>query len=174
MELGLGEVNGQFGIALLWVCGGILFVVLGLFVSRLIRPHRPNPEKLSSYECGEEPIGNARIQLNNRFYVAALIFLLFDVEIVFLFPWATVFADAGLIASVPSWGILALIEMFVFIAVLLLGLAYVWAKGDLDWVRAEPITEKSPARIPDEAYESFNASQSKVTLSGKQTSRYSS
>lgn len=158
MDQELGQVNGQFGIAMLYLLGGALFVVGGLLLSRLLRPNRPNPEKLSTYECGEDPVGNARVQLNNRFYVAALIFLVFDVEVVFLFPWATVFADVTLIKEAPAWGILALVEMLVFAGILLLGLAYVWAKGDLDWVRPSPIQPKSPARIPDEAYAQFESS----------------
>ena len=158
MDQELGQVNGQFGIAMLYLLGGALFVVGGLLLSRLLRPNRPNPEKLSTYECGEDPVGNARVQLNNRFYVAALIFLVFDVEVVFLFPWATVFADVNLIKEAPAWGILALVEMLVFAGILLLGLAYVWAKGDLDWVRPSPIQPKSPARIPDEAYAQFESS----------------
>ena len=158
MDQELGQVNGQFGIAMLYLLGGALFVVGGLLLSRLLRPNRPNPEKLSTYECGEDPVGNARVQLNNRFYVAALIFLVFDVEVVFLFPWATVFADVNLIKETPAWGILALVEMLVFAGILLLGLAYVWAKGDLDWVRPAPIQPKSPARIPDEAYAQFETS----------------
>jgi NADH-quinone oxidoreductase subunit A len=158
MDQELGQVNGQFGIAMLYLLGGALFVVGGLLLSRLLRPNRPNPEKLSTYECGEDPVGNARVQLNNRFYVAALIFLVFDVEVVFLFPWATVFADVNLIKEAPAWGILALVEMLVFAGILLLGLAYVWAKGDLDWVRPSPIQPKSPARIPDEAYAQFETS----------------
>jgi NADH-quinone oxidoreductase subunit A len=156
MEAQLGQVSGEFGGALLFLIGGIVFVVGGMVFSKLIRPDRPNPEKNSTYECGEDPVGNARIQLNSRFYVAALIFLIFDVEVVFLFPWATVFADATLIAQAPSWGWLALIEVFVFAAILLLGLAYVWVKGDLDWIKPQPIVPQSPAKVPAELYEAYN------------------
>jgi NADH-quinone oxidoreductase subunit A len=159
MESGLGHVNSEFGVALLYLIGGALFVVLGLFTSRVLRPDRPNPEKLSTYECGEDPIGNSRIQLNNRFYVAALIFLVFDVEVIFLFPWATVYADAALIREAPAWGILALVEMLIFAGILLLGLAYVWVKGDLDWIRPNPLKPANPTRIPDEVYDAFNARQ---------------
>lgn len=159
MDADLGQLNSDFGIAVLYLVGGALFVVLGLFVSRLLRPDRPNPEKLSTYECGEDPVGNSRIQLNNRFYVAALIFLIFDVELVFLFPWATVFADAGLIAEAPAWGVVALVEMVIFIVVLMLGLAYVWVKGDLDWIRPLPQKPVNPTQIPDEVYAAFNARQ---------------
>lgn len=95
----------------------------------LLRPHRPYPEKLTSYECGEEPIGNAWIRFNVRFYVIALIFLIFEVEIVFLFPWALVYRELGLFAF---------IEMAVFLLILLVGLAYVWVKGDLDWDKPRP------------------------------------
>lgn len=157
MDPTLGQVSGEYGVALLYILGGIVFVVGGLMLNKFLSPNRPNPEKLSTYECGEDPVGNARIQLNNRFYVAALIFLIFDVEIVFLYPWATVFADKSLIAQAPGWGWLALIEVFLFAGILLLGLAYVWAKGDLDWIKPRPQVPSSPAKVPNELYEQFNA-----------------
>jgi len=83
-------------------------------------------DKLLSYECGEIPEGAAWVQFNIRFYVIALIFLIFDVEIVFLFPWAVVYQEFGL---------LAFIEAFIFVMILVVGFVYVWAKGDLDWVK---------------------------------------
>ena len=83
-------------------------------------------DKLISYECGEIPEGAAWVQFNIRFYVIALIFLIFDVEIVFLFPWAVVYQEFGL---------LAFIEAFIFVMILVVGFVYVWAKGDLDWVK---------------------------------------
>jgi len=108
---------------------GFIFVGVGLLASAIIRPNHPNPIKNSTYECGEEPIGNPWIKFNNRFYVVALVFLLFDVEVVFLLPWAVVFKGLG-------W--FAFIEMIVFVVILLVGLAYVWVKGDLDWERPRP------------------------------------
>jgi len=105
--------------------GGI-FIVLLLFLAKLIRPQIDQLQKYDTYECGEEIEGPSWIQFNIRFYVVALIFIIFDVEIIFLFPWAVVFQDLGLFA---------LIEMLVFISILLVGLAYVWKRGDLDWVR---------------------------------------
>ncbi|HHG86173.1 MAG TPA: NADH-quinone oxidoreductase subunit A [Bacteroidetes bacterium] len=158
----LGEVSGDFGLVLLFIIGGALFVIGGAIFSRILRPNRPNPEKLSTYECGEDPVGNARIQLNNRFYVAALIFLLFDVEIIFLFPWATVFADVELIREAPSWGYFALAEVILFAGILLVGLAYVWAKGDLDWVKPQVSGPKSNSKVPDSEYEAFNRRASQV------------
>ena len=104
------------------------FLVGGLVFWWLIRPSRFSEEKQTTYECGEEPTGNAWIQFNIRFYVFALIFIIFDVEAVFLLPWAVVFKRLGL---------LAFVEGLVFIAILAVALVYVWRKGDLEWVRAE-------------------------------------
>ncbi len=104
------------------------FLVGGLVFWWVIRPSRFSEEKQTTYECGEEPTGNAWIQFNIRFYVFALIFIIFDVEAVFLLPWAVVFKRLGL---------LAFVEGLVFIAILAVALVYVWRKGDLEWVRAE-------------------------------------
>ena len=108
---------------------------MGLIASAIIRPHKPSLIKLLTYECGEDPIGQSWIRFNVRFYIVALVFLLFDVEIVFLLPWAVIidnFKSIGL-------GWFAFFEMFVFVLILVFGLVYVWAKGDLDWERPQPI-----------------------------------
>ncbi len=104
------------------------FVVVNLIAWWLIRPSRFSEEKLTTYECGENPLGSAWIQFNIRFYVFALIFVIFDVETVFLLPWAVVYKEIG-----P----LAFAEGLVFISILVVALVYVWRKGDLEWVRAE-------------------------------------
>jgi NADH-quinone oxidoreductase subunit A len=104
------------------------FLVVNLIVWKVIRPSRFSEEKLTTYECGENPQGSAWVQFNIRFYVFALMFIIFDVEAVFLLPWAVVFRDLG---------VLAFIEGLVFIFILVVGLAYVWKKGDLEWVRPE-------------------------------------
>jgi NADH:ubiquinone oxidoreductase subunit 3 (subunit A) len=104
------------------------FLVVNLLAWWVIRPSRFSEEKLTTYECGENPEGSAWIQFNIRFYVFALIFIVFDVEAVFLFPWAVVFRELGM---------LAFAEGLVFIGILVVALAYVWRKGDLEWVRAE-------------------------------------
>lgn len=119
----------EFGRVLIFLLVGVVFVAGGLVMAWLLRPNRPYPSKLSTYECGEEPIGDTRVRFNVRFYVVALIFLIFDVEVVFLFPWALVFSKLG-------W--YAFIEMMVFLAILFVGYAYVWRKGDLDWDRPAP------------------------------------
>jgi NADH-quinone oxidoreductase subunit A len=123
----------DFGIILLFFILGVLFVGIALAAAALIRPNRPNPVKTSTYECGEIPIGEPWIRFNVRFYVIALVFLLFDVEVVFLFPWAVVFKQLG-------W--FAYIEMIVFVAILLAGFVYVWMKGDLDWEKPKPYIPK--------------------------------
>lgn len=130
------------------------------FITRLIAPNKPNPEKLTSYECGEEPTGNAWLPFNTRFYVIALVFLLFDVEMVFIFPWAIVFGSHLLNEMDSRWSVLSLIEMFVFLGILILGLAYVWVKGDLNWIKPDPIRPVSGTNIPSALYDKLNEEQS--------------
>lgn len=146
----------EFGKVFIFLIMGVLFVLFTFFLGSLIAPKKANPEKLSSYECGEEPRGSSWIQFNSRFYVIALIFLLFDVEIVFIFPWATIFGQESLIAVDSRWGWLSLAEMFIFIGILLIGLLYVWKKGDLNWIKPEPFLPKSPAKIPLSVYQNLN------------------
>ena len=105
------------------------FATGSLVLGWVLRPNRPTPEKLTTYECGEDPIGSAWIQFNVRFYIIALIFLIFDVEIAVLFPWVTIFKKAG-------FGLIALVEILVFVGILAVGFVYVWAKGDLEWLKS--------------------------------------
>ena len=108
------------------------FLAVNLLIWWAIRPSRFSEEKLTTYECGENPTGSAWIQFNVRFYVFALIFIVFDVEAVFLLPWAVVFRKLG-----QTQGVLPFAEGLVFIGILVVALAYVWRKGDLEWVRPE-------------------------------------
>ncbi len=119
----------DFGRVLLFFVVGGVFVGLGLFGAWLVRPNRPNSVKNATYECGETPVGSPWIRFNVRFYIIALIFIIFEVETVFLFPWAIVFKKLGMYAFV---------EMAVFIIILAVGFIYVWAKGDLDWDKPTP------------------------------------
>ncbi|NLR89657.1 MULTISPECIES: NADH-quinone oxidoreductase subunit A [Flammeovirga] len=148
----------DFGNILLFVIVAVIFSLGGLFTAFLLRPSRPNHEKLTTYESGEDPLGSAWGSFNIRFYIVALVFLLFEVEILFLFPWATVFGDAGKIAETGGkWGWFALVEIFLFVGILILGLAYVWRKGYLDWVKpssVKPIQEKKD--FDKSPYEAFN------------------
>lgn len=130
----------EFGkVFVFFIIGGI-FVAGGLVFAWLIRPHRWYPGKLLTYECGEEPVGDSWVRFNIRFYVVGLIFLIFDVEVVFLFPWALVYRSLGMYAFV---------EMLIFLAILLVGYAYVWAKGDLEWDKPEPFVPTIVSRPAD-------------------------
>ena len=178
----------------LFVLAGLLFLFVNLLVGYLLRPHNPGPEKGEIYECGEPTIGSSFVQFDLRFYVVALLFIIFDVEIAFFFPWATVFGKANhlhdaaqaqqvvsreidgdlvLNANITSLyrelgvanpvvtgdpklagqqiardaKVLAratLIDIAVFFGILLIGFAYVWKRGDLDWVRAHQQSRAPP------------------------------
>lgn len=110
---------------LIFILVGSGIVLFTFFLASLIRPANPYKEKNENYECAEKPIGSAWFRFNNRFYIFALIFVIFDVEVVFLFPWAVAFGKLGLFA---------LIEMVIFIFILLFGIFYAWKKGVLKWV----------------------------------------
>ena len=116
----------DFGTVFLFVIIGAVLLTVALLLAKLISPSRPSKNKLSTYECGEEAEGSAWVTFNIRYYVIALVFIIFDVEVLFLFPWAVVYKDLG-------W--LAFIEMAIFLFILIVGLVYVWRKGDLDWVK---------------------------------------
>lgn len=147
----------EFGQILLFLIGGILFLSLSFLVARLVRPNRPNEQKLETYESGEQPLGTAWSQFNMRFYIVALIFILFEVEIVFLFPWATVFANKELMEQTNgAWGWFSLIEMIIFILILALGLAYAWVNGLLDWITPAAKTEDIASVVPKELYKNIN------------------
>jgi NADH-quinone oxidoreductase subunit A len=120
------------------------FIVGSLLVGKLVRPNHLYAKKLETYECGEEPVGQAWFNFNPRFYIIALVYIVFDVEVAFIYPIAGVFkrwVDQGR-------GVFALLELLVFVGILLFGLAYVWAKGDLDWIRTikKANVEGAPAK----------------------------
>ncbi|WP_010587142.1 NADH-quinone oxidoreductase subunit A [Schlesneria paludicola] len=160
------EVVGHF---LVFTISAIGFLLAPLLIGKLVRPRLPTPEKDAAYECGEPTIGSSYIQFDLRFYVVALLFIIFDVEVVFFFPWATVFGNAmqladtalsaaarqhlseqllalptGSLANQPqidaaaalTLGWTTFVDVLVFFGVLLVGFAYVWKRGDLDWVRS--------------------------------------
>lgn len=121
----------HFANVLLFTATAILFVFGSLLAGSFLRPNAPTREKSMIYECGEKPIGQAWFNFNPRFYLIALVFVIFEVEIAFMYPVASIyksFIDRGR-------GLLAFGEIFVFVAILGVGLAYVWAMGDLEWVK---------------------------------------
>jgi NADH-quinone oxidoreductase subunit A len=115
----------QYLTVAVFLLGGVGFVLVTIFVAKLIRPARPSDLKLQNYECGEYPIGSSWVQFNVRFYIFALLFVIFDVETVFIFPWAVIYNSLG-------W--FGFIEMLIFLAILIYGLLYAWKKGVLKWV----------------------------------------
>lgn len=123
--------------ALVFVLFAIFCVFAGVFASKIIAPRNPYPDKESTYECGERPIGSPWIRFNIRFYMVALLFIIFDVEVLFLIPWAVEYRRL-----LGELGPLAFWEMFVFLFILGIGLAYCWAKGHLEWV----LSSRTPAR----------------------------
>jgi NADH-quinone oxidoreductase subunit A len=134
-------MTATVGYLLLFTIIGAGFVFVNLMVGKLLRPARMDAEKGTIYECGEPTIGSAWVQFDLRFYVVALLFVIFDVEMAFFFPWAVVFgegikaADAGTPdASLMAW--IAFGDILFFFGVLLVGFAYLWKRGDLDWVRS--------------------------------------
>jgi NADH-quinone oxidoreductase subunit A len=131
-------------------CGvGLAFVFANLLIASVLRPKRTHEEGLETYECGEETIGAAWIQFDIRYYTVALVYVVFAVEIAFLFPWAIVLKDAfrGTGAGAGAGiGIFALLEGVLFLGILALGLIYVWAKGDLDWVLSYSAPAYQPSR----------------------------
>ncbi|MFE9054837.1 NADH-quinone oxidoreductase subunit A [Streptomyces mutabilis] len=105
---------------------GVLFVAVAFGAGRLLRPVVPTPEKLLTYECGVDPVGEGWAHTQVRYYVYAFLYVIFAVDSIFLFPWATVFAD-------PGYGATTLVEMFVFLGFLAVGLLYAYKKGVLSW-----------------------------------------
>jgi NADH-quinone oxidoreductase subunit A len=120
----------EFGKVFIFILIAIFFVVFIVYFSKLIRPAKPTTEKLKTYECGENPEGSPWIKFNIRFYVVALIFLIFDVEVVLLIPWALVYKDFGMVGfSIGA----------IFLILLGLGMAYEWRKGDLEWEKPKVV-----------------------------------
>ncbi len=120
-----------FAIVGLFIIVGILFIFGALFIGRFLRPNNPEKVKSEIYECGEVPVGPSWINFNIRFYLFALIFVIFDVEAALMFPVVAVFKRW----VATGRGMLALVEIFIFVIILFIGLIYVWKKRDLEWVK---------------------------------------
>jgi NADH-quinone oxidoreductase subunit A len=131
---------------------GAAFVFVNLTVGSLLRPRLPNPQKSDVYECGEPTIGSSWVQFDLRFYIIALVFLVFDVEVALFYPWAVAYGNAEELAH--QWKMTlfdlrsaAVVDMLFFFGVLLVGFAYLWRFGYLDWVRSAASTSlKIPPR----------------------------
>ena len=115
---------------LVFVLVGLVFGCVPILLGWLIGPNRPDSEKLSPFECGFEAFEDARIKFDVRYYLVAITFIIFDLEVAFMFPWAAIFKEFVATESVRMFGF---IEMFVFMGILIVGFVYAWAKGALDW-----------------------------------------
>src|SRR5256886_5319612 len=129
----------------LFTAVGAAFVFINLLAGALARPFVPNPEKAAVYECGEPSIGSSWVQFDLRFYIVALVFLIFDVEVALFYPWAVTFGSASELAAQFGQTIfdirkVAVVDMLFFFGVLLVGFAYLWRFGYLDWVRSAATT----------------------------------
>ena len=120
----LSEYLTHYFPILFFVVVALFFGIWSLVISYLVQPKYPEPEKLSSYECGSEPFSDARMPFPVRYYIFAMLFVIFDIEVIFLYPWAVVFTKIELIG---------LIEMLVFIGLFLVAYVYDWRKGALEW-----------------------------------------
>ncbi len=135
------QIDGLMPIVIMMIAALVLFLG-GHFVSVLLSPKKPSELKETAYECGEMPVGTAWASFNVRFYVVGLIFIIFDVESVLMFPVATVFSDM----VKQGFGLFILTEFLVFIAILVTGIIYCWKKGDLDWVRSYQVSSRKQAQ----------------------------
>jgi NADH-quinone oxidoreductase subunit A len=177
---------------LVFLTVGVVFLFFHLMLGKIVRPAKPDAEKMTIYECGEPTVGSAWIQFDLRYYVVALLFVIFDVEVAFFFPWAVVFGNVnelsrpeltaeqrhaataemtatglpsltGAIHTPPidadtakTWAWISFLDLLVFFGVLMVGFAYLWRRGDIDWVRstaAENVggaPEELPTRVQTE------------------------
>lgn len=124
----------------IFVAFGAVFVFVNLIAGALVRPKIPNAEKAAVYECGEPSIGSSWVQFDLRFYIVALVYLIFDVEVALFYPWAVAYGNAGNSADAFALRQTALVDMLFFFGVLLVGFAYLWRFGYLDWVRSAATT----------------------------------
>jgi len=145
-----------YSLVLIFILGGVVFLLITLSVGKILRPNNPNEEKLSSYESGEVPLNNAWKKFDPKFYIVAIIFLLFEAELVFLFPWSIVLGDSELIRESKYWAQISIIESFVFVLILSAGLLYVWKKGMLNWIKPKNKATKFEAKIPESIYVKYN------------------
>jgi NADH-quinone oxidoreductase subunit A len=127
----------HFGNVLVFTLLALFLAAFHLALGSFLRPYNPEAKKLTTYECGEPPTGSAWINFNIRFYLIALVFVIFDIEVAFIYPVAVVFRDWVM----KGQGLFALAEILLFIGILAVGLVYVWAKRDLEWIKRVPQTE---------------------------------
>lgn len=143
---------------LLFIVAALLFIGIGSIVGAWLRPHQPNAEKLSTYECGEAPTGSARGLFKTRFYIIGLVFLIFELETALLFLWAVVWNNQELHQATDGvWSCYAAFVGTSFIGVLVVGLVYVGAKGYLSWAQPSPTLPSFLSKVPQKYYDKINS-----------------
>lgn len=146
-----------FGIILLFIIGGICFPLICFLIARFLRPQRPNAQKLTPYECGEEPVSSYENRFPFIFYITALVFVLFEAELIFLFPLLTLFGEETKIGTSDT-ALWIAVEVGIFIILLFLGLLYVWGSGWLDGIVPKNLYNSSfSPKIPRKLYEQVNS-----------------
>src|SRR5258707_9067320 len=138
----------------LFIGFGAAFVLVNLLMGALARPRVPNPEKAAAYECGEPSIGSSWVQFDLRFYIVALVFLVFDVEVALFYPWAVAYGSAGALGEAIGQSAfavrqVAVVDMLSFFGILLVGVAYLWRFGYLDWQRSAGTTSLKAEAGPE-------------------------
>ena len=115
---------------LVFILVGLAFGCAPILLGRIVAPHRPDAEKISPFECGFAPFEDARIKFDVRYYLVAITFIIFDLEVAFMYPWASIYKEFVESDTLRMFGF---VEMFVFMGILIIGYIYAWAKGALDW-----------------------------------------
>jgi len=161
-------MNSGYILVLAFFAGGMLFVAIGYGISRLLQTQKPNAQKLSSYECGEEEIPIGKSSFHFRYYLPAVIFLLFEVEIILIAPVLLAQESNPIGWNKSDWNFLLKAEAILFFAILAFGYVYAISQKYLDWERPIPKTPFFEGSIPDFAYEQFNIEQEKKWKSARQ------
>jgi NADH-quinone oxidoreductase subunit A len=116
---------------LIFIVVALIFGCVPILVGRLVAPHRPDPEKLTPYECGFDAFEDARMKFDVRYYLVAIAFIIFDLEVAYMFPWAAIYKE--FVEADAAVRLFGFIEMFIFMGILVVGFVWAWAKGALDW-----------------------------------------
>lgn len=144
--------NSGLNFVLIFAGSGLAFILVSLLISRWISPKHPNPEKNAIYESGEESVGNYWPRVSNGYFIIALLFILFEIEVVLLFPIAAVFGKSqDLYQATLFW-----IAILGFLIILIVGLAYAWANGHLDWMKPRPAKNSFKGNVPSQRYDDLN------------------
>ncbi len=123
-------LEGYFPV-LIFIVVALIFGCVPIIIGRLVAPHRPDPEKLTPYECGFDAFEDARMKFDVRYYLVAIAFIIFDLEVAYMFPWAAIYKE--FVEADTAVRLFGFIEMFIFMGILIVGFVWAWAKGALDW-----------------------------------------